>query len=82
MIEEYFSLSKRRGAYFWKKRQMFIHSYQFIVKKTVPERVKASMRKLKAVTRTIAASKYRDISLDSRLKRFDCYSVGNKVYIN
>lgn len=84
--EEYRSLSKRRGTDFWKKRQIFIHSYRFTVKKTVPEKVKAWLRKIKATARTTAqtikSSKYCDISLASRLKRFDCCSVGNTEYIN
>jgi hypothetical protein len=61
---------------------MFIHSYRFTVKKTVPERVKASMRKLKATARTIMAGKYFDTSLSSGLKRFDCCSGGNTESIN
>lgn len=76
--EEYFSLSKRRGADFWKKRQIFVHSYRFTVKKTVAERVKASLRKLRAVAWTIVACKYCRVSLPSGLKRFDCRCVGNQ----
>lgn len=78
--EQYRSLSKRRGADFWKKRQMFLHSYQFTIKKTVPERVKASLRKLKAAAWTIVAGNYCEFSLASRLERFDRCCFGNQEW--
>lgn len=76
--EEYWSLSRRRGADFWKKRQTFLHSYRFTIKKTVPEKIKASLRKLKAAVWTIVTCKYSHVSSASRLKRDDCWCEGNQ----